>query len=103
MSGTQVTTEDLDRLAKHILAIDEQTQGTLRSVRSAADTVRGSWEGAAANAFTKLMERYDDDCRKVQEALRSIAEQISDSATTYMQNEEAQTSAVSDIAGRLGQ
>ncbi|GAB2852857.1 WXG100 family type VII secretion target [Lentzea nigeriaca] len=102
MTGTSVTTDDLDRLAKHILEIDEQTQGTLRSVRSAADTVRGSWDGTAAQAFTQLIERFDDDTRRVQEALRSIAEQISESAKTYIQNEEAQTSAVSDIAGRLG-
>jgi len=102
MGSFTVGPEDLDRLAKQIIDIDGQTQGTLRQVRGAAEQVRASWDGAAAAAFTKLMERFDDDTRKVQEALRSIAEQISGSAQTYIQNEEEQSQAVSDISNRLG-
>ncbi|GGU63431.1 WXG100 family type VII secretion target [Lentzea flava] len=102
MGSFTVGPEDLDRLAKQIIEIDGQTQGTLRQVRSTAESVRASWGGSAADAFTKLMERFDDDTRKLQEALRSIAEQISGSAKTYIENEEQQSQAVSEIANRLG-
>jgi len=101
MSGYTLTPEDLDALAKHIANVNDQTQGTLRGVRSACDGVRSSWQGMAADAFQKLMERFDEDARKVQEALLSIAEQIASSSDVYKQQEAESEQSVSTIANRL--
>jgi WXG100 family type VII secretion target len=101
MSAFKATTEDLDALGKHITEIDSQAQGILRQVRSAAETVGSTWTGQASAAFQQLMSRFDEDGRKVSQALQAIAEQITDTSKIYAQNEEEQRSAVGGITDRL--
>ncbi|MFS8101548.1 WXG100 family type VII secretion target [Lentzea alba] len=101
MGAFSLSTDDLDALAKHILDIDHQTQGTLRRVRGAAETVQANWQGQAGTAFQNLMMRLDEDAAKVQEALRSIAEQISESSKTYSAEEEAQNQNIGSLSNRL--
>ena len=102
MAGYQASAEELAGLAKNIIAVDEQTQGTLRNVRSTVDGLAGVWTGAAATAFTQLMARFDDDAKKLQEALRGIAEQVDASSVTYIRQEEEATNLSSTISNRLG-
>lgn len=102
MAGFGTTTEELDTLAKRIIEVDEQAQAKLRSVRDAAETVGASWKGTASVAFQNLINRFDEDSRKVQEALREIAAQIASSSEVYARNEAEQESAVSQVANRLG-
>ena len=101
MSGFGVSSDELDALAKRILEVDEQAQAKLRQVRDAADTVRASWKGSASEAFQRLIERFDADAAKVQEALREIASQISESSKTYLQNEQAQQESLGSLSSRL--
>jgi WXG100 family type VII secretion target len=98
----EVTAAELDALAKRIISVDEETQGTLRQVSSSVDTVRASWTGDAATAFSNLMDRFQEDARKLQEALRTIAESIASSADVYARQEEDNSSSISNIATRLG-
>src|SRR3712207_1389666 len=91
MSGYTASADELAALAKRIIDVDSQTQGTLRNVRNTVDTVKGTWSGAAANAFGSLMSRFDADAAKLQEALRGIAEQVDSSAATYARQEEEAT------------
>ena len=102
MAGYTATAEELAGLAKQILDVDSQTQGTLRSVANTVETVRGTWSGSAATAFSALMERFNADAAKLQEALRGIAEQMDASSTTYAQQEEEATQLSSTITNRLG-
>ncbi len=102
MSAMEATPAELDALAKRIMEVNETTQGHLRQVRGAAETVASSWKGNAATAFQNLINRFDDDGRKVQEALRAIAEQIASSSEVYARQEEENKSAVSDVMNRLG-
>ncbi|KOV80614.1 WXG100 family type VII secretion target [Nocardia sp. NRRL S-836] len=102
MSGFGTTTTELDALAKRIIEADETAQAKIRQVRDAAETVAGSWKGSAHTAFQSLIARFDDDARKVQEALRAIAEQISDTSKVYAQNEQAQEQEISNVTARLG-
>ena len=102
MAGYVASAEVLAALAKQIIEVDTQTQGTLRSVANTVETVRGTWSGAAASAFSNLMERFNADASKLQEALRGIAEQIDSSATTYARQEEEATNLSSQITSRLG-
>jgi WXG100 family type VII secretion target len=102
MAGYTASAEELAALAKQIIEVDSQTQGTLRNVASTVDTVRGTWSGAAATAFGQLMDRFRDDAAKLQEALRGISEQIDSSASTYARQEEEATNLSSQISNRLG-
>lgn len=101
MSGFNVTTADLDALAKHIGTISEQIQGQARTVRDAAQGVASGWSGNAATAFQSLMTRMDEDVVKLDRALQAIQEQIASTADVYARNEEEQESSVSSIANRL--
>lgn len=98
----EVTAAELDALAKRIIDVDGETQGTLRQVQSAVDTVKSTWRGEAATAFDNLMLRFQDDAKKLQEALRSIAEQIASSADVYATQEEDNRSSIGNIGQRLG-
>jgi len=102
MSGYTATAEELSALAKHIVDVDNDTQGTLRNVRSTVDGLRSAWRGGAAEAFNRLMDRFDEDARRLQEALRGIAEQMDATSVTYVKQEEEATQLSSGIEGRLG-
>ncbi len=102
MAGFGTTTQELDTLAKRIIEADEAAQAKIRQVRDAAETVSSAWKGSASTAFQNLIARFDDDARKVQEALRAIAEQISDTSKVYAQNEQAQQEEMSNVTARLG-
>ncbi|MGI5504468.1 WXG100 family type VII secretion target [Lentzea sp. CA-135723] len=97
----EVTAAELDALAKRIMDVDGQTQGTLRQVQNAVDTVSSSWKGDANVAFMNLMERFQADAKKLQEALRTISESIASSADVYARQEEDNKSSIGNLAGRL--
>jgi WXG100 family type VII secretion target len=101
MGGFRATTADLDALAKHIGDISDQIQGQARTVQGAAEGVAAQWGGDAATAFQNLMQRMNEDVRKLDEALRTIQSQIASTADVYAQNEEEQRNVVSNIANRL--
>jgi WXG100 family type VII secretion target len=101
MSRFTATTEDLDALAKHIGEISDQIQGQARTVRGAAEQVGSSWAGEAHTAFQALMQRMDEDVRKLDEALRAIQEQIASTADVYARNEQEQQQSVQSISSRL--
>ncbi|MDX8032349.1 WXG100 family type VII secretion target [Lentzea sp. BCCO 10_0856] len=101
MAGYNASAEELAALAKNILNVDNDTQATLRGVRNTVEGLQGQWVGAAAQAFTQLMTRFDEDTRTLQEALRSIAEQVDSSSVTYARQEEEAAQLSQSISNRL--
>ena len=101
MAGYAASAEELAALAKRIIDVDSQTQGTLRSIQSTVDTVKGTWVGAAATAFGSLMERFHADATKLSQALNAIAEQVDSSSATYARQEEEATQLSTGISARL--
>ncbi|XVV03255.1 WXG100 family type VII secretion target [Actinosynnema sp. CA-248983] len=101
MAGYTTGTPELIQAAKDIISVDESVQGILGQVRSTVDGVSASWAGQAATAFQTLMTRFDEDARKLQEALRGIAEQISGTAEIYARQEEEQNQSMSSLTSRL--
>lgn len=102
MSGYVASAEELAALAKRIIQVNSETQGTLRSVQSTVDGVKATWTGQASTAFSALMERFHADAQKLSQALEGIAEQIDSSSATYARQEEEATQLSSGIMGRLG-
>lgn len=97
----EVTAAELDALAKRIVDVDQSTQGTLRQVQNAVDQVKSSWKGDSSRAFDTLMLRFQEDAKKVSEALNTIAESIASSATVYATQEEDNSSSISALQSRL--
>lgn len=67
----------------HIAEVNGSVSSTLGNLRATAEGSRASWEGAAATAFTGLMVRWDEDAKKLSQALQDISELIAQNATNY--------------------
>ncbi|PSL54746.1 WXG100 family type VII secretion target [Saccharothrix carnea] len=102
MAGYATGIPELENAAKDIMSTNDGVQGILNNLRNTIDSVSGAWKGEAATAFGRLMERFNDDAAKLQEALVSIAEQITGTTQTYVQQEQEQAQEMSQIMGRLG-
>ncbi|MEV0678493.1 WXG100 family type VII secretion target [Actinosynnema sp. NPDC050436] len=102
MAGYATGVPALENAAKDIMGTNENVQGILRNLGSTIDGLAPAWKGSAADAFNNLMLRFNDDAAKLQEALVAIAEQITGSVQTYVQQEEEQAQEMSTITGRLG-
>ena len=101
-SGYGLSQEELAKAAKDVHQVNEDTQAQLRTLRGQLEPLAGAWQGAAATAFQQLMLRFDEDAQKIQQALGTIGTSLHESYTTYVQQEEEQSSAMSNITGRLG-
>jgi ESAT-6 family protein len=100
--GYGLSPEELSKAAKDVHDVNEQTQAALRSLRSQLEPLASAWQGVAATAFQNLMTRFDEDARKIQEALGQIGTSLDASFTTYQQQEEEQQQSMSGITNRLG-
>jgi WXG100 family type VII secretion target len=100
--GYGLSEEELAQASKDVADVNEQTQSQLRTLRGQLEPLASAWQGAAATAFMQLMARFDEDAAKIQQALGQIGESLHASYTTYVQQEEEQSSSMSNITGRLG-
>ncbi|WP_033436747.1 WXG100 family type VII secretion target [Saccharothrix sp. NRRL B-16314] len=102
MAGFETGHEELVNAGKDIVSTNESVQGILTQLQGTIDGLSGVWSGQAALAFNTMMERFREDADKLQKALLDIAEQMSGSAATYLQQEVEQAQEMSQIMGRLG-
>jgi WXG100 family type VII secretion target len=102
MAGYSTGHQELVGAAKDIVSTNGNVQGVLGQLGGTIDGLSGAWQGGAAIAFQKLMERFREDADKLQKALLDIAEQMDGSAATYIQQEEEQAQEMSAITNRLG-
>ena len=101
-NGYATGSDELLRLGKQIDDVNSQTQNTLKGLNGKLEILQSAWSGNAATAFHQLLERFNEDTAKLQQALQSISEQITGTAQTYIQQEEEHSSSLSNINSRLG-
>ena len=76
-------------------------QGHFRRLEGDLSTIGSSWQGSASVQFTQLMQQWQDNAAKVNQALQELADNLS-SADKAMQSNEAETeSSFSQILGAL--
>ncbi|QFZ23436.1 WXG100 family type VII secretion target [Saccharothrix syringae] len=102
MAGFSTGHEELVQAGKDIVDTNGNVQGILNNLEGTVEALASTWSGSARIAFDKLMERFNADAAKLQKALLDIAEQMSGTAATYMEQEEQQSQEMSTILGRLG-
>jgi WXG100 family type VII secretion target len=102
MSAFETGHAELVKAAEDIVNVDEEVQATLNQLRGTVETLSGAWAGSAAVAFTNMMERFNADADKLHKALIDIAEQMSGTAATYLQQDQDQDQVMSSISARLG-
>lgn len=73
----------------------------LKRLEGDLSTIGSSWQGSASVQFTQLMQQWQDNAAKVNQALQELADNLS-SADKAMQSNEAETeSSFSQILGAL--
>jgi len=103
MAGQYTTTTDeMQRAAQQVLSTNEQIQGQLRSLQSQLAPLAGAWQGQASTAFQQLMERWNIDAAKLNQALEGIGTAIQGSGRSYQQAEEQHAQSMSSITSALG-
>lgn len=81
--------------------VNQAMLGNLKTLQQEVDNVRGAWGGAAANAFTALMAKFDEDAAKLNRDLGQIAEAVTGNAKAYQAQEDTTNTQMSQILGGL--
>lgn len=100
--GFGTTTEEMTRAAQHVEAVNESVRAELAGLRGKLEPLRGTWTGQASLQFAQLMQRWDADAQKLNEALRSIGDAVRGTGQNYEQQEQQQAQNISGIASALG-
>lgn len=101
MDGFVTDQTVLDAKAQTMVDTNELLQDNGRKLAQAVDAVQGAWSGAAAQAFTNLMTQYQADFKNLNDALFTIAEEVSSSSADYARQEAAAAEDVSAILSTL--
>ena len=100
--GFGTTTEEMTRAAQHVDAVNESVRAELAGLRAKIEpVVRAQWTGQASLVFANLMQRWDADAQKLNEALQSIGAQLQTTGRTYEEQEQQQAQSMSGIASAL--
>jgi WXG100 family type VII secretion target len=92
----------LDRGARLVGDARAELEQQLSSLRGKLAGIGSQWVGSGSTAFQQLMVRWDDDARRIVSALNGFEANLRSSEATYSSSDEAQSSAYSRLAGRLG-
>lgn len=101
MGGYGGNIDHMAQLSKDIATVEQEVSGSVAKLASDLAPLETSWTGQAATAFHQLMERFQGDAKKLNQALQEISQQMQAASGTYLQQEEEQKSSISGIAGRL--
>jgi len=102
MAGLATGSQELLTAGQDIVNTGDQIDGILKSLNGIIDAVGSSWQGTAHDAFQVLNTRFDEDAKKLNQALKEIAEQMTGGANLYIQQQEEQSQEMNNIVNRLG-
>lgn len=70
-------------------------------LRNDLDTVRSSWQGDAATQFQSLMAQWDENVRKVNQALQDLADNLRATDSSMGHNESETKNSFSQLLSGL--
>jgi WXG100 family type VII secretion target len=104
MDGFQVGSAEMRQAAQQMSEkradATAQGSGLMSDCTAVANTP--SWQGSAAISFGKLMVRYDEDLKKLLQALEEIETQLIGAATDVDAQQQASADNMNRITGVLG-
>lgn len=103
MAG-QVSAADgaLERGSKIISDTRDQLNSELSALRGKLAGIGAQWQGSGSSSFQSAMNRWDEDSRKIVQALNSFEQNLRSSQTTYTQRDDSSQSSFSKLQSRLG-
>lgn len=78
--------------------IDEQ----VRKVRTELDQVAGFWTGAAANSYSQLLNRWNDETTKLNQVLVTLEDALRGTESDQAASEESHQQTIGNLTGLLG-
>jgi WXG100 family type VII secretion target len=102
MARLSTGSQELLTAGQDIVNTGDSIDGLLKSLNSIIDSIGAQWQGSAKDAFMTLNTRFDEDAKKLNQALKEIADQMTGGANLYIQQQEEQSQAMSSVANRLG-
>ncbi|MCX5212858.1 WXG100 family type VII secretion target [Kitasatospora indigofera] len=97
----RTTAEEMDAFAKHMGEVSDQVQGELKKLDGIVSQIASGWQGQAATAYQNLQNRFNEDAKGLNEALRAIQNAIELTTKAYAATEAAQQSALGQVAGQI--
>jgi WXG100 family type VII secretion target len=101
-SGYTTSKDALDRAAGQMLQTNEQLMKALQQMASELEPLQSAWQGQASTAFQHLINHFQEDAKTMNQALDTIANNVSSNAKLYAQQEEEQAQQMSSIMNTLG-
>lgn len=92
----------LDRGAKIVSDTRSELTSELAGLRGKLAGIGAQWKGSGSTSFQSAMTRWDEDSKKIIDALNSFEQNLRSSQTTYTQRDETAQSSFSKLQSRLG-
>jgi WXG100 family type VII secretion target len=99
--GYQTTTKTMEDVASEFDSINSQLQTKFSDLLSDMQAVRDRWKGPAGEGFQRLMNRYNDDAVKLNQALKNIATNLHGNRQVYDQTQQKTLASITDITSKL--
>ena len=91
-------------LAQGVSAIEStynDLQGHFRRLEGDLSTIGSSWQGSASVQFTQLMQQWQDNAAKVNQALQDLADNLSATDSSMRDNESETKNSFSQLLSGL--
>lgn len=85
--GFQGTPEQFTQAEKQVTEVRVTMDKNLSALRDNIESTRAGWSGKAAGAFANVMHRFDEDGRRLNEALQRIASLLEEAGSKYERSE----------------
>lgn len=104
MAGSQFRTDiaTMGTSAAHVDEVNAQIQSQLTSLMSRLEPLQSQWRGEAATSFVVLKQQWNDNARKLNDALRAIGEALAQNRTNYSASDDANRQGFTGISSVLG-
>ncbi|UOZ09689.1 WXG100 family type VII secretion target [Amycolatopsis sp. WQ 127309] len=90
MAGFTGTVQQFTDAEGKVTEVRAGMDSNLSTLRDRIEATRAGWQGDAQKAFDHVMQRFDEDARKMNQALQKIAELLREAGSKYEKSEQQQ-------------
>ena len=102
MAGVSKEEQALTRGANMVSQARGDLTGQLGALRGQISNLVTDWQGAGGAGFTNVMNRWDEDSRRIIAALDEFEANLTASEQTYNAADEEQAATYGKLSSRLG-
>lgn len=101
MAGMGADTQAIEKASQDINETRDAVQNALQQLKGQLEPAMAGWQGQAADVFRKLMERYEDNGKKILQKLGELGENVQSSGKDYAASQEEEAGNISKIESLL--